>query len=385
MDRARRIALVRSTESIQAADRLPSNKGRASRVHALIDAFGLDAHMEIVAPEPMSDSGLAVFHSEEYIARIFAATDGGYPSSNGQEDGKENGTDEELGLEQFGLVHDCAVFDGLEEHVRYAAGGTVAGADALVRGRADVAIHWEGGRHHCRPAKAAGFCYINDVVLGILALQTRFGRILYIDLDLHHGDGVQSAFQYSDRVMTLSIHHYDRGFYPNSGRNYDEGKGRGAGRSINVPLRRGAGDDTFFRAFSGVTTSILTTFAPAVVVVQCGCDGLAGDPHKVFNLTTDAFTKSVTTVLGWGLPTLLLGGGGYSRPDCARCWTRLTGVACGRDIPAATDVPEHRFLGEFAPAFDMASDAMLMNDENDDEAVDSAVRAIQQILHSQSQ
>ncbi|KAJ2079186.1 Histone deacetylase 8 [Coemansia sp. RSA 988] len=385
MDRAQRVILVRSTESIQAADRLPPNTGRASRVHALIDAFGLATHMEIVAPEPMPDSGLAVFHSEEYIAHLFAAADGGYSSYNSQEDGEESDTDEELGLEHFGLVHDCAVFNGMEMHVRYAAGGTVAGADALVRGSADVAIHWEGGRHHCKPAKAAGFCYINDVVLGILSLQTRFERILYIDLDLHHGDGVQSAFQYSDRVMTLSIHHYDRGFYPNSGGNYDEGKGRGAGHSLNIPLCRGASDDTFIRVFLAVTKSVLATFAPSAVVVQCGCDGLAGDPHKVFNLTTDAFARPLKTVLGWGLPTLLLGGGGYSRPDSARCWTRLTGIACGKDIPAAAEVPEHGFLNEYAPAFDMASDGTLMTDENDGEAIDAAVRAIQKILHIQGQ
>ncbi|PIA14909.1 Arginase/deacetylase [Coemansia reversa NRRL 1564] len=384
MDQARQVTLVRSAQSIQAADRLPSNKGRASRVHALIDAFGLNTHMEIVAPEPMPDSSLMEFHSEEYIACLFAAANGTCLSHTSQDYDKDNGIDEELELEQFGLVHDCAVFSGMEEHVRYAAGGTVAGANALVRGSTDVAIHWEGGRHHCRRGKAAGFCYINDVVLGILALQTRFRRILYVDFDLHHGDGVQSAFQYSDRVMTLSIHHHDRGFYPNSGGSYDEGKGRGIGHSINIPLRRGADDDTFLRVFSAVSTSILATFAPLAVAVQCGCDGLAGDPHKVFNLTTEAFARSVKTVLGWRLPTLLLGGGGYNLPDSARCWTRLTGVACGRDIPAAADVPGHRFLDEYSPAFDMATDATSMFNANDGETIDAAALAIKHILESQS-
>ncbi|KAJ2539453.1 Histone deacetylase 8 [Coemansia sp. RSA 1853] len=292
--------------------------------------------------------------------------------------------DEQDRQQCFGLVHDCALFEGVEEHVRYAAGGTVAAANILVEGQAQIAIHWEGGRHHCQRSKAAGFCYVNDVVLGILALQKRFSRVLYIDLDLHHGDGVQDAFLYSGGVMTLSLHHHDRGFYPNSGGELSEGRGNGAGYSINVPLQRGTNDNSFIHVFSAVANKMLMAFDPEVIVVQCGCDGLAGDPHKVFNLTSNAFAQPVKTVFGWGRPVLLLGGGGYSWPECARCWTRLTAIACGYDIVPETDIPEHVFLNEYAPGFDMLTDVMLIEDSNTKEYLESIIQEIQAALPNQS-
>ncbi|KAJ2823736.1 Histone deacetylase 8 [Coemansia erecta] len=381
MELPRKVALVRSAQSIRAADSLPSNVGRASRVHALINAFGLTSSLGIIEPEALNNERLTLFHSEEYIDCLFATSSDSKsrhyrpPSS---EESEEDEEDYEARLQRFGLAHDCALFEGVEEHVRYAAGGTVAAANALVQGQAQVAIHWEGGRHHCQRNKAAGFCYVNDVVLGILALQRRFSRVLYIDLDLHHGDGVQDAFLYSNKVMTLSLHHYDRGFYPNSGGTPSEGKGKGSGYSINVPLRHGANDDTFIHIFTAVSASLFTEFDPEVVVVQCGADGLAGDPHKVFNLTSASFAQSVESVLKWQRPVLLLGGGGYSRSDCARCWTRLTAIACGRDIVPESDVPEHAFLNEYAPGFDMMTDAMSIEDKNTREYLDSIVQAISQ-------
>ncbi|KAJ1732086.1 Histone deacetylase 8 [Coemansia biformis] len=382
MATARRVALVRSAQSICAADRLPSNPGRASRVHALVDAFGLSKGIAVIEPELMTDAALAAFHSEEYIACLFGQgadmsdcsdSDGGSPEST---------NDARSRHEMFGLVDDCAPFEGLEEYVRFAAGGTVVAARALADDKAQVAIHWEGGRHHCQRSEAAGFCYVNDVVLGILELQTRFERVLYVDLDLHHGDGVQDAFAYSRRVMTVSVHLHERGFYPNSGGSYDEGRGRGAGHSINVPLRRGVRDDTFVRVCVAVGDCAVQAFAPTAVVVQCGCDGLAGDPHRAFGLTADAYCAVVEHVLGWGRPVLLLGGGGYNRADCARCWARLTAVACGRSISDAADVPEHRFLADYAPGFDMATAPAAIGDENTDELIGTTIRAIQRIIHS---
>ncbi|KAJ1765424.1 Histone deacetylase 8 [Coemansia sp. RSA 1752] len=377
----RKVALVRSAQSIQAADSLPSNVGRASRVHALIDAFGLNDKLDIIEPEPLDNDALTIFHSEEYIDCLFAIdsdSEYSYGSNKSDED------DEKDRQQRFGLVHDCALFEGVEEHVRYAAGGTVAAANILVDGQAQIAIHWEGGRHHSQRSKAAGFCYVNDVVLGILALQKRFSRVLYIDLDLHHGDGVQDAFLYSSRVMTLSLHHYDCGFYPNSGGEISEGRGNGAGYSVNVPLQRGTNDSSFIHVFSAVANKVLTAFDPEVIVVQCGCDGLAGDPHKIFNLTSNAFARSIKTVLGWERPALLLGGGGYSLPECARCWTRLTAIACGYDIAPEADVPEHVFLNEYAPGFDMLTDVMLIEDSNTNAYLDSIVQAVQAALPNQS-
>ncbi|KAI9505596.1 histone deacetylase 8-like protein [Coemansia spiralis] len=360
------VALVRSVHSLKAADALPSNPNRASQVHALIDAFGFGASMDIIEPAPLTNDELTRFHSEEYIACLL-------PFGENKDDG-------DALLDRFGLLYDCPLFDGIEDYVRYIAGGTVTAANALVTGQAHIAIHWEGGRHHCKRNKAAGFCYVNDIVLGILRLQTQFARVLYIDLDLHHGDGVQDAFIYSDKVMTLSIHHYDRGFYPNTGGSFSEGKGRGVGRSINIPLNRGASDASFTRVFSAIASRVATSFAPEAVVVQCGCDGLADDPYKIFNLTTDAFACALELVLSWGLPVILLGGGGYNNSDCARCWARLTAVACGADILPATDIPEHTFLNQYTPAFDMRVEKMFIDDANTESAIDALIAEAEALL-----
>ncbi|KAJ1957510.1 hypothetical protein EC988_000792, partial [Linderina pennispora] len=242
----RRVVLVRSSKSIKAADLLPSNIGRASRVHALINAFGLQQKLTVTAPVPLTNKELENFHSEDYINCLLSTGDVA-DSSDSEGDGESQ-------LAEYGLLDDCYMFDGIEQHVRYAAGGTVSAARRLANGDAGVAVHWEGGRHHCKREQASGFCYVNDIVLGILELNKTFSRVLYVDMDLHHGDGVQDAFLYSSRVMTLSLHHYDRGFYPNTGDKPVDGKGNGKGFSLNVPLKRGANDESFLQAFEEATS-----------------------------------------------------------------------------------------------------------------------------------
>ncbi|KAJ1940997.1 Histone deacetylase 8, partial [Linderina macrospora] len=232
------------------------------------------------------------------------------------------------------------------------------------------------GRHHCKRERASGFCYVNDIVLGILELNKTFSRVLYVDLDLHHGDGVQDAFLYSNKVMTLSFHHFDRGFYPNSGGIPVEGKGKGKGFSLNVPLMQGTTDSSFLQAFEEVMKFVWLSFEPQAVVVQCGSDGLAGDPYKVFNLTTDAFAGAIKSVLEWDIPTLVLGGGGYSSVNCARCWTRLTAIACGQDIAVSADIPDHKFYTEYVPACSMAIDKRLVPDENTPESIADTLNQI---------
>ncbi|KAJ1964820.1 Histone deacetylase 8 [Dipsacomyces acuminosporus] len=364
-----RPVLVRSEKSIKAADLLPANPGRASRVHSLIDAFQLHTKLDVISPTPLSDAELAEFHSDSYISCLF--------SSQPERDSDDSEYDDEAEqLEEFGLLYDCPLFDDIESYARYAAGGTVTAARCLIDGETMCAMHWEGGRHHGKRDKASGFCYVNDIVLGILRLQSKFSRVLYIDLDLHHGDGVQDAFLYSNRVMTLSIHHFDRGFFPNTGGRHVEGKGRGAGYSINLPLKRGAADAHFLDAFKRAAECVASSFDPNVVVVQCGCDGMAGDPHKIFNLTTDAFVEAVRLTMSWDLPMLLLGGGGYSTSDCARCWTRITSLVCGREIDKAADIPDHQFLSEYAPAFDMSTDKRFVGDENTSYYIDEIISGI---------
>jgi acetoin utilization deacetylase AcuC-like enzyme len=222
---------------------------------------------------------------------------------------KQHDTCDEKELEEFGLIDDCPAFPQLESYVRLVAGGSLTAARELLSGNADVALHLVGGRHHCKIDTAAGFCYCNDIVLAILELGKRFERILYIDIDIHHGDGVQEAFYCSSAVFTLSLHKHGPGFFPGTGALQEVGFGPGKNYALNVPLKDGMDDETYLAVFSDVARAVRLAFKPDAVVLQCGCDGLAGDPLGGWNLTQRSFEGCVRLVRGWSLPLLILGGG----------------------------------------------------------------------------
>jgi acetoin utilization deacetylase AcuC-like enzyme len=145
-----------------------------------------------MAPEKATETDLLAFHDPEYIQAL-----------------RKNTFSETHGLE-----HDCPPFPSLWPYVLYTAGGTLACARRLTSGTSDICMHWAGGRHHAHGDKASGYCYVNDCVLGLLELRQVFGRVLYIDVDVHHGDGVERAFYHSSGVFTLSFHHYAPTFFP---------------------------------------------------------------------------------------------------------------------------------------------------------------------------
>ena len=151
------------------------------------------------------------------------------------------------------------VFDGLYDYCRVYSGGSIDGAVKLNHGVCDVAINWAGGLHHAKRSEASGFCYINDIVLGILELLKFHPRVLYLDIDIHHGDGVEEAFYTSDRVMTVSFHKYGDYFFPGTGDAKDVGVKGGKYFSVNVPLRDGINDETYQRIFIPVMSKVNTT------------------------------------------------------------------------------------------------------------------------------
>lgn len=262
---------------------------------------------------------------------------------------------------QFGLQDDCPAFSGLQQHVSLVAGAAITAAELLATGQTDVAIAWDGGRHHAKKDSASGFCYVNDVVLAILALRKprkvvattgegedtvrkttikRTDRVLYLDLDLHWGDGVEEAFHSGANVLTLSIHHYAPGFFPCYTASSDPDRygppgslksdpGAG-GKTLNIPLGIGTSDASLERVLSSIVDPLVEAWDPKMVVVQCGVDGLAGDPMAVWNLSAAAYVDAIERVLGWQKPTLLLGGGGYCSENAARCWSLITALCLGR-------------------------------------------------------
>jgi len=208
-----------------------------------------------------------------------------------------------------------------------------------------VAINWSGGLHHAKRGEASGFCYVNDIVLAILVLLKHHSRVLYIDIDIHHGDGVQDAFFETNRVLALSFHRYGQGFFPGTGSQEEVGEGEGRGFSVNVPLLEGITDEGYMQLFGPVLSEVVDKFRPAAVVLQCGADSLAGDRLGTFSLSNRGHGHCVEKVAALGLPLLVLGGGGYTVKNVARCWTYETSLLSGMEIPDT--LPNTEYQGYF--------------------------------------
>jgi histone deacetylase 1/2 len=218
----------------------------------------------------------------------------------------------------------------------------------LNAGAADVAINWAGGLHHAKKCEASGFCYINDIVLSILELLKHHSRVLYIDIDVHHGDGVEEAFFTTDRVMCVSFHKFGD-FFPGTGALRDVGARAGKLYSVNFPLNDGIDDASYESIFKPVIAKVMEHYRPSAVVLQCGADSLTGDRLGVFNLTLHGHAECVRFVRSFGLPTLLLGGGGYTIRNVARCWANETATVLGVTLPDY--IPPNDYIEFYRPDY----------------------------------
>ena len=289
--------------------------------------------------KPATRGEMTQFHTDDYIDFLQKVTPDnmdGYMREQGK----------------YNVGDDCPVFDGLFEFCGISAGGSMEGAARLNRQKCDIAVNWAGGLHHAKKCEASGFCYVNgtsypstpcpfvhpspadsapDIVLGILELLRFMKRVLYIDIDVHHGDGVEEAFYTTDRVMTVSFHKYGE-YFPGTGELRDIGIGQGKHYSVNFPLRDGITDETYKSIFEPVIENVMKYYQPEAVVLQCGGDSLSGDRLGCFNLSMDGHANCVNYVKSFGLPTLVLGGGGYTMRNVARTWAYETGVLVGQEM-----------------------------------------------------
>ncbi|GAA5945080.1 uncharacterized protein JCM15063_001653 [Sporobolomyces koalae] len=385
MDKPRRVCYVHSEELQRVADALPSNLGRASLVHSLVSCCGLldDAvdsddpdesskTARVISPTPATRSELEMFHDGDLIDTLMGSPiDSGSSEASDTDDSDDDRhrRNKRRKLAHHAtassLVDDCPPFPLLSRYVALVAGASLTAARELRDGRADIAIAWTGGRHHASRGEAKGFCYVNDIVLAIMELRkkplsssrAKLSKILYLDLDLHHGDAVESAFFASPFILTLSLHLHAPLFYPNTGALDSSGplnpKAQGRGHALNLALESGLSGPSLERIWQ-VIENVKTSFAPDAIVVQCGLDGLNGDPCKEWNLSLSDYSNCIASVLAWNLPTLLLGGGGYNSPNAARTWTHLTSLCLGRPLAPSTQVPAALPSGhyeQFGPSF----------------------------------
>merc|ERR1719204_1005677 len=280
--------------------------------------------MQVFRPYIASGPDMNRFHSEEYIEFLARV------SPNNIQSFSKSLTHYNVG------AADCPVFDGLYDFCARYTGASLDAAEKLVNDQADIAINWSGGLHHAKKFEASGFCYVNDIVLAILELLKYHQRVLYIDIDIHHGDGVEEAFYTTDRVMTVSFHKYGE-YFPGTGDLRDIGAGKGKYYAVNFPMRDGIEDESYQNTFVPIISKVMETYQPSAIVLQCGADSLSGDRLGCFNLTLKGHAKCVEFMKKYNLPLLLLGGGGYTIRNVARCWTYETAVALNCEI--ANELP----------------------------------------------
>ncbi|ODQ64810.1 histone deacetylase [Nadsonia fulvescens var. elongata DSM 6958] len=314
--------------------RHPMKPFRLMLTDHLVTSYGMNDKMDIYRPRPATETEIGAFHDDEYINFLKSVTPHNYKQFAAS-------------FAKFNIGDDCPIFDGLFDYSLIYAGASLDASRKLINGQSDIAINWSGGLHHAKKFEASGFCYVNDIVLAILNLLRYYPRVLYIDIDIHHGDGVQEAFYATDRVFTLSFHKYNGEYFPGTG-NFDEiGVDRGKNFSLNVPLRDGIDDDSYIRLFKCVIESTLTCYRPEAIVLQCGADSLGGDRLGCFNLNIRAHGECVSIVKSYGLPLICVGGGGYTPRNVSRLWCYETSVCLDLtlDTKLPTSIPFLKFFG----------------------------------------
>lgn len=286
---------------------------RVEMVVDLIRALDWLAPGEYIVSPQASVEELEQFHAADYVAALRAATRAG---------SVDLGTRERYAI---GTMEN-PLFEGVFERASTAVGGSIRAAELALEGR--VAFHPAGGTHHGRPDRASGFCYFNDPVFAILRLlRAGVDPVLYVDLDAHHGDGVQDAFAADPRVWTLSIH--ERGRWPHTGGIDDIGEGR----ACNLPVPPEFNDSELDALMRGVVLPLARRIRPEAVVVTCGADALAGDPLSKMALSNVALWRAVEQLAAVAPAAVILGGGGYNPWTVARYWTGLWGCLAQRQIP----------------------------------------------------
>jgi len=313
----------------------PLRMERLELAFELIQAYGLLdlPQARLLDTVPAKPEALASFHRYEYLNVLKSCNQADY--------------DPEV-CRAYGLGSgDNPVFPGVWDFALLTTGASLQCAQLVADRQVQVAFNMAGGLHHALPNRASGFCYVNDAAVAITQLVSRGLRVVYIDLDAHHGDGVQYAFEDTDQVLTISLHQHGRTLFPGTGFVYDTGKDRGQGYAANLPLPPGTGDDVFLQVFEGIVPDLVTAFQPDIMVTQLGVDTFRTDPLTNLCLTTNGFSRAVRLLKSMNLPWVALGGGGYHLVNVARAWTLAW--AAMNDVEPPETLPES-FLRRIRPS-----------------------------------
>jgi acetoin utilization protein AcuC len=325
----------------------PFNPVRIRLTMALARELGvLDGPAVTMLPvTPATDAELETVHDSAYIEAVRRAGHELVPNA------------------RFGLgTDDDPVFAGMHEAAAMVVGATTAAAEAVWSGAATHAVNVAGGHHHAMRAAASGFCVYNDLAAAIRRLLAAGAeRVAYVDLDVHHGDGVQAAFYDDPRVLTVSLHQHPATLFPGTGLPGETGSGPGEGYAVNVALPPGTADRGWLRALDAVALPLVRAFEPTVLVTQHGCDSHRLDPLADLALSVDGQRQAQLVLHELAHEVcdgrwLATGGGGYALVQVVpRTWTHLLAVAAGAPLDPETETPPpwralaRSLTGESAP------------------------------------
>lgn len=311
----------------------PMHPMRLELTHQLSKHLGLLDHDDVVltSAEPADVATLATVHSQDLIATV-----------------RQMSADPEAADGHCGIGDtDTPAFAGMHEASALAVGATLACARAVWAGQTKHAVNIAGGLHHAMPTRASGFCVYNDAAVAILDLLARGAqRVAYIDIDVHHGDGVETIFWNDPRVLTVSLHQSGQTLFPGTGAPGDTGGSKARDSAVNVALPPGTGDAEWLRAFQSVVPQVLGAFDPDIIVSQHGADSHRADPLAHLNLTIDGMHAAYQWIheLAHDLSDgrwVALGGGGYELVDVVpRAWAHLIGIAGHRPVRLNSAVPQ---------------------------------------------
>ncbi|MBI3522872.1 MAG: acetoin utilization protein AcuC [Chloroflexi bacterium] len=299
----------------------PLKPKRLIGVHDTLRALGAFERegARVLAPREATRAELERVHRPDYIEAVRRA------SADPDDDHSA------WGLTEWG---DTPPFRGMHEISLLTTGASIAGMEEVLAGRVRVAFNGSGGLHHAMAARASGFCIYNDpaIVCGLLA--DRGMKVAYVDIDAHHGDGVQAAFYDTDQVLTISLHETGRTLFPGTGFADERGTGAGAGYSVNVALPAGTDDPAYVRAFDEVVPPLLARYAPDVLVTQQGIDSHYLDPLTHLRVSTHAREHMIRAFTTLPHPWVAMGGGGYDLDVVRRTWSMEYLIMLGAPVPS---------------------------------------------------
>ncbi|MEP6693509.1 MAG: acetoin utilization protein AcuC [Chloroflexota bacterium] len=323
----------------------PLKPKRLVGVHDTLERLGAfaDPDARVLAPRAATRAEIERIHDGDYVEAVMLASR------------EPKGDYAQWGLSPHG---DTPPFAGMHEVSLLTTGGTLGAMEEVTSGRLRVAFNGSGGLHHAMRRRASGFCIYNDpaIVCGLLA--DRGMKVAYVDIDAHHGDGVQAAFYETDQVLTISLHETGRTLFPGTGFADERGRGKGAGYSINVALPPYTDGVAYVRAFDAVVPPLLERYRPDVLVTQQGIDSHFDDPLTHLMVSSQAREHVVRRFAATPGPWVAMGGGGYSLDAVRRVWSMEFLIMLGASIPAElhdADPPE--WTGDERAQVDRAVDA----------------------------